>query len=447
MGEFPRGRGDAAGKRATNGRRRLLTTAAGIGTASLAGCLGDRDLGDIVVGSTDGSEEPVTIGVLAPDPDGDFIGRSMAQAASVAVDELRNRGGIDGHDVELVVGDTAANPLEARREYHRLILEEGADVTVGVFDSPSLEYLMDDIAEQETLHLTTGAATARASELVREEYDRYKYHFRVGPTNEYDLGLSVVDFVNEMGPEIGWDTIAVLVEDYPWADGPWQVYHEQFPWTSVDVVLEERYPPAIDDFEGLYDRVAEAGADAALVGTAHTGTEALLDWSYPNRPDPDPEPYGFAFGGTHVPMQLPTYWERTGGACRYGFSNVSATATSDVGALTQQFVSDYEDAFGSTPIYTGYHTYEAILMYAEAVEQEGSLDADDLVPALETMSFDGATGTIEFYDRDHDYPHDLEYRKSETLFFQWQERDGEGVQEVIWPEKHATSDYVHPHWV
>ncbi|THE63917.1 ABC transporter substrate-binding protein [Salinadaptatus halalkaliphilus] len=427
-------------------RRRLLTASAGVGAVSLAGCLESTDVEEAVLGTADDGDDAVTIGVLAPNPESDFIGRSMARGAAVAVEQLNDAGGILGREVELVVGNTAANPLEARREYHRLVLEEGADVTVGVFDSPALVTLMDEIAEQETIHLTTGAATTVASQFVTENYDRYKYHFRVGPTNEIDLGRGIVDFVDGIAADVGWETVAVLAEDYDWADGPWSVLQNDLQETGVDVALEQRYPPATDDFVDRYDEATAAEADVALIATAHTGTEALLDWAYPNRPEPDPRPYPFEFGGIHVPMQLPTYYEQTDGACRYGFCQISATAQSDVGDLTQSFVGEYESTYGETPVYTGYTTYEAVRLFADRAAAVGELETDDLVTALEDASFDGATGTIEFYDRDHEFAHDLVYNEDEALFFQWQERDGEGVQEIVWPEEYATAEYVSPPW-
>lgn len=428
-------------------RRRFLTTASGVASLSVAGCL--ETAGTITGGS--GDEDPITIGALAPDPDSDFIGRSMVRGAQVAVDELNDNGGIDGRDVELVVGDTNGSPLEARRQYQRLVLDEGADVTVGVFASEALMNIVDDIAEQETIHLTSGAATAAVSRLVKERYDDYKYHFRVGPNNDHDLGRMQVDFVDDMAADMGWDSVAVLAEDYEWTEGPWEVYQNQLAETGVDIVMERRYPPATDDFSEIYNEVAEAEADAAFITTAHTGTAALLDWSYPNRPELPPQPQPFAFGGIHVPMQLPSYYEMVGGACRFGVGQSSATAQSTRTEKTQPFIKAYQETYGGDkPVYTGYHTYDGVALFADAVEKTGTLDSDELVSTIEEASFTGSSGTVEFYDRNHEFPHDLKYDPDDpdATYFQWQENeDGQGVQEIIWPESQATSEYMTPSWL
>ncbi|WP_222916938.1 ABC transporter substrate-binding protein [Natrinema sp. SYSU A 869] len=434
--------GETTGPRTVD-RRRLLKTTGGVaaGTA-FAGCL---ETAGSVVGSSDGAD-PVKIGLLAPDPDSDMIGRSMYRSAELAVKELNENNRLDGRQVELVLGDTNSSPQEARRQYQRLILDENVDVTTGVFASEALLGIIDDIAEQQTIHLTTGAATTKVSQMVREQYEDYKYHFRVGPNNDVDLGRMQIDFLKDMAGEVGWDSIALLAEDYEWTEKPWEVYQSRIEETGVDVALEERYPPAIDSFESRYDEVEAADADAIFITTAHTGTSALLDWGVPERE--------FDFGGIHVPMQLPAYYDLVGGKCQYGIGQTSATATSEITDKTQDFVNAYKGMHGgSNPVYTGYHTYDAIKLFAHTIEQEGTFDHEQLVPALEDVSFTGSAGTAEFYDQGTDVEgtpvdHDLVYRKEETIYFQWQETDdGEGRQEVIWPPEEATADYVTPSWL
>ncbi|WP_165383941.1 ABC transporter substrate-binding protein [Natrinema altunense] len=425
-------------------RRRFLQTTGGVaaGTAG-AGCL---ETAGSIVGESDGAN-PVRIGLLAPDPDSDMIGRSMYRAARLAVRQLNDDGGIDGREVELVLGDTNSSPLEARRQYQRLILEEDVDVTTGVFASEALLGIIDDIAEQETIHLTSGAATTEVSRLVHERYDEYKYHFRAGPNSDIDYGRMQIDFLTDMAGELGWDSIALLAEDYEWTKKPWGVYQNRIGETGVDVALQERYPPSIDSFESRYDEVEAVEADAVFITTAHTGTSALMDWGVPERE--------FDFGGIHVPMQLPAYYDLVGGECQYAIGQSSATANSTITDATQPFVKAYRNMFeGSNPVYTGYHTYDAITLFASAVEDEGTFDHEELVPALENVSFTGTAGTVEFYDREAEVAgtpvaHDLVYNKAETVYFQWQEDDdGEGRQEVIWPPEQATgSGYVTPPWL
>ncbi|NUB89607.1 ABC transporter substrate-binding protein [Haloterrigena sp. SYSU A558-1] len=430
--------GTAGSRRISSNRRRFLKATAGVGAGvSLTGCLGQYQ---VLGGNSD--EETVKIGVLAPNPNSNRMGRSMVQAAELAVTHLNEEGGILGREVELVVGNTKESPLEARRQYQRLILEEGVDATTGVFSSEALLSIIDDVAEQETLHLTSAAATSEVSRMVRDDYERYKYHFRIGPNNDIDLGRIQMDFLTEMYEDLGWNSIALLAEDYDWTEKPWEVYQDRLADTDIDVVYEERYPAASNDFTEQYNQAEEADADAVFITTAHTGTPALMDWKLPAK-------RSFGFGGVHVPMQLPAYYDLVGGQCRYAVTQTSSTAKTSITENTQEFVTAYQDEYGGqNPIYTGYHTYDGVRAIAYAAEESNSLDSDDMVGALENASHPGYAATVEFYDNDSETPHDLVYNYGETVYFQWQENeDGEGVQEAIWPPDKKTGDYVTPPWL
>ncbi|WP_254531634.1 ABC transporter substrate-binding protein [Natrinema gelatinilyticum] len=425
-------------RRGLDRRRMLKTTAGGTVSLSFAGCL--ETAGSIVTGA---EADPVTVGVLAPNPDSNATGRSIVEGARIARNQLEDNGGIDGKDVELVVGDTNSSPLEARRQYQRLVLEDGADVTIGVATSEALIALMDDIAEQQVPHLTAGAATTAASRLVNEQYEKYKYHFRVGPINDVNLGETQVDFLADMGSQIGWESVAILVEDYEWTKNLWDIYQNQLGGAAVDVAMSQRYPPATDSFSTIYDEVERSGADAAIISAAHTGTDAVLDWGPAGRK--------FAFGGIHVPMQLSSYYGMVNGACRYAIGVAFATPESKITDKTQPFLETYQRRNdGTAPVYTGYISFDAVKLFAKAVEAAGTLDSDELVNELEGISATGTTGTIEFHDPDHEHAHDVIYGKENIhpLYYQWREADdGTGVQKTIWPDIYETTDYVDPAWL
>lgn len=432
---------------ARTGRRNYLK-AVGAGTTtvavSLTGCLdlggGSGSSGN--GGGSGGIGDSITIGALAPNPENDPIGGSIVNAAELAVQELNDDGGIAGAEVELVTGNTEADPSTGQQEYRELVLNEGADVTTGIFTSEVLLNVMDDIAQQGTVHLTTGAATTEVSRMIAEEYDQYKYHFRVGPLNDFDLGRNMIDFGAANFENMGWGSTYALVEDYAWTEPISELFDERLGDVGVEVAGNQRYASGTTDFAPLYDAVESEGADGLLTAMAHTGTEAIVQWAQQQRP--------FGFAGIHVPMQLPSYYEAVNGACLYGVTQTSATPQSEITEKTQPFVQAYNERFDGYPVYTGYITYDAIKLYAQVVEETGTTDADELVSALEQASFTATTGTIEFYGRDQEFPHDPIYGEEAVypVFLQWQEDgSGNGVQEVVWPEQYKTADYQSPEWI
>ncbi|GAA0450198.1 ABC transporter substrate-binding protein [Halococcus dombrowskii] len=387
-------------------------------------------------------EGPVTIGALAPNPENDPIGGSIVNGARLAVQQLNDDGGIGGAEVKLEVGNTESDPSTGQQRYRELVLNKNADVTTGIFTSEVLLNIVEDMAQQRKLHITAGAATTEISRMIAEEYDKYKYHFRAGPLNDFDLGRNLLDFGEANFETMGWGSTFSMIEDYAWTEPISELFEKRLGGIGVDVAGSERYASGTTNFGPLYDDVASSDADGVFTAMAHTGTEAIVQWAKQQRP--------FGFAGIHVPMQLPSYYESVNGACLYGVTQTSATPQSKVTEKTQPFVKAYNDEFDGYPVYTGYHAYDAVKLYAAMVEQTGTKDADELVSAMEQSSFTGTTGTLKFYGKDKKYPHDPIYGENAMypVFLQWQEgQNGGGVQEVIWPKQYETANYQQPAWI
>ena len=423
-----------AGDFGTSVDRRRFLQATGVGVAGTT-------LGYLGSGLASAQQGSLKIGVLAPEPANNPIGASMANAAKLAASQVNDEGGAGSRQLEVVVKDTKEDPSTGRRAYQELTVGENVDVTTGVFTSEVLMNILNDIAQQQTLHLTTGAATPQASLRVNQQYDRYKYHFRPGPLNAHDLGVNLVDFAKAKFGDFGWESVAVLVEDFQWTVPVSAVLNEQLSGIGTEITMNRRYAAGTENFTPIYDQVQNGGADAAFVAMAHTGTAALVQWAKQQRP--------FEFGGIHVPMQLPSYYDAVDGAARFGITQNSATPTSEITDQTVPFANAYQKRFDSLPVYTGYITFDAVKQYATAVEEAGSANADDLIPVLEGISYTGTVGTIEYYPKDNEFAHDVVYDPDKVfpVFQQWQERNGEGVQEVIFPDDLATAEHRAPPWI
>lgn len=434
------------GNRSKLNRRRFIQ-AAGVGAAAtgFAGCLGGGP-GE----SSEGIPSEVTLGVLAPAPENNPIGAAIANSAELAAEKLNNSSDLlgDADSVSVSIKNTQESPSTGRQRYRELTLDEGANMTTGVFTSEVLLQLMDPISQQQTVHMTSGAASPKASNQVNEEYDKYKYHFRAGPINGYHLGQNMVDFLEAKGNDLGWESVALLVENYEWTNPVQQAIDDHIGDLDVDVVMEERYASGTSNFGPIYDSVEESGADAAFIAMAHTGTPAVVQWARDQRP--------FEFGGIHVLTQLPAYYSQTGGACRFTVSQNTATPQSELTDKTLQYAQDYNSAYGGFPVYTGYITHDAIMQWATVATERGTVNADEVVSGLEESSYTGTAGSLDYYGKDHEYAHDIKYNfrtdsPPETgvnpVFQQWQESDGSGTQEVLHPEYVSSADYQAPPWV
>jgi branched-chain amino acid transport system substrate-binding protein len=184
-------------------RRFLQATRTGAAAVTVAGCVesgdgdgggdGSGDGGGTDTGGSDGdggdggnggdgggSDLPDTITVGALGAADSPMGASIFNAVEIAANEINENGGIDGSDVEIVTKDTMDDPSTTREVYQELTTGENVNATVGIFGSENLLSIMGNIAQAQTVHLTTGAATPEAPRQVEENYEQHKYWFRVG---------------------------------------------------------------------------------------------------------------------------------------------------------------------------------------------------------------------------------------------------------------------------
>jgi branched-chain amino acid transport system substrate-binding protein len=148
--------------------------------------------------------------------------------------------------------------------------------------------------------------------------------------------------------------------------------------------------------------------------------------------------------------------------------------------VTFPFIEEYVDEYAAdsfnvdspdgSPMYMGFGTYDAVLLLQQVLNEVGTTDPadnlDDYVDAMLSAEFEGALGTIEFYEQDAEFPHDLVAERNSndriTNFpvTQWQPNDGDtspahveygeqrpGKVECVFPEQYRTSDHVMPAWM
>lgn len=414
-------------------RRQFVGLAGAGATVSLAGCIGGLGDGD------DG--DGIEIGLLAYDPGSAPQGTAQQQAAELAVSDLNDDGGVLDQEVELHVADTQGSSSTASDRYLEFVVEENVDLTAGVFRTEVMTGLMSDIADHETIHMSGGHTSPVIAEMLADDYEQYKYQFRPYGNATHWIE-SIADLAGHMNDEGNWDRIALLNEEFEWTQSFTNNLPDLLEDAGLEVVYNERYPADTENFSPLFDSIESEDADAVVMGQAHTAGPAMIQWRDEERE--------FAMCGQISQIIDPGSYESFDGANEFAISNAPAVHTADLTDQTADFADRYHDEFGVYPNDAfSYATYDGLMMWAEVVEEEGTTDSEEIVPALADASYEGTRGVIEFNDEDHEFPHDARFGEGylRRINFQWQEEDdGEGLQQVIHPEDLATSDYQEPAW-
>jgi branched-chain amino acid transport system substrate-binding protein len=142
--------------------------------------------------------------------------------------------------------------------------------------------------------------------------------------------------------------------------------------------------------------------------------------------------------GINVEAQKDGFWEATQGMGNYVMTMNTYCRDVEYNVLTKPFVDSYIKRFGEVPTYTA-DTYSIIVNnLAPAIEQADTLDADKLIPIMETREYLAPAGTTAYLkDAEGRHLHDLRWGPGYLtgLGVQWQD----GKLKGVWPNKWKAS--------
>ncbi|ALJ21862.1 ABC transporter substrate-binding protein [Microbacterium sp. No. 7] len=247
--------------------RRLSVTAAVIAGVVVAGsgCAAGDDGGDDGGGSG-GSAGSVTIGFIAPLKGSNAAtAEAMVNAATIAVDEANENGGVDGRTVELKVYDDELSADIAARVATRAITVDNVSVLVGGLSSAE-GLAIREVAERSEVPYLAAASSAMG---ITQDAE---FTFRVAAT-AVDQANSVVDIANALGAK----KAAILYDNG--AVGP--ALAEMFTARAAETGLALSGPGveftlAGTDISGPVQTVAAQSPDIVLVGGSTGADHGLL---------------------------------------------------------------------------------------------------------------------------------------------------------------------------
>jgi branched-chain amino acid transport system substrate-binding protein len=403
---------------------------------------GGSDGGD--GGSTNGGDisGPIHIGALAPMPGNFAGGTGQQQAAELAVKQVNDNGGILGADVELTVKDSALDPSTARSAYRELMLEEEVDATIGLFGSEPGLAVFDEMSEFGKIHVAGGVSVTEINDRINENYEQNRTWFRA-MNNSYHFGYNLGQHAQAQFEDWGFERIGLAVENITGFQEIYKTMVDNLP-DFVDVAFTEQFSPDTNDFSPIINQAEDEDVDLLYSFLSQGGIGLNIQWAnqQPN----------FALGGADVFSAIPTHWEDTDGASEYVWSYVPGSGPGfEINGTTEEFIQAHRDEYGGPPPHSqAYTMYDAAQSYFNGLRETGSLNEDDLVPAIEDdIDFEGVTGQISYYDQGEEYVHDPIYGEDgvQSPVMQWQEVDGEPAQVGLWPDRVDSGEFVMPPWV
>lgn len=325
----------------------------------------------------------------------------------------------------------------------KLILEKNADFIVGgpVRSEAALAAMDLESKYKKVSILTTGALTPKYHQRVAEEYDKFKYCFRVSGEVGWMVTGEFVPCLMGIKDKYGLNKLFIMVQDVAHARGGGDLVGKLAAEKGWEIVGKEIYPTGTTDYSVGLLKAKKENAQVILIWMDMPESSILLKQWY------DMKVPALPFGTIIAAAEQPGFWKATEGKGEYCMASVvnAGNVPSQATPWTMKFVDAYKKKYGLEP--EGYGTsssYMAVYVLKDAIERAGSLDSDAVVAALEKTDLMGVYGRIKFNPKNHQViPSTNPKEGAVGTIFQWQA----GKRIVVFPPKIAMGEVKLPPWM
>jgi branched-chain amino acid transport system substrate-binding protein len=380
-----------------------------------------------------------------------LYGWDAERGVTLAVEEINAAGGVkvDGEMRPFTVDVIDTRDLEpgvpvseALLAVEKLILDKKADFLIGgpVRSEAALAAMPLLSRYKKVSIVTTGVLTPKYHAMVAENYDKYKYCFRIHGEAKNLVGEIFANFA-ALKAKYGFNNLFIIAQDVSHARGAANIMEKIATKKGWNVTGKEIYPTGATDFSmGLLKAKA---SDTQIINIWMDMPESailLKQWYEMKIP-------ALPFGSTLAAAEQPGFWKATDGKGEYTLCNVvnAGNAPSEATDWTMKFYNAYANRWGVEPEGLGTSSsYMAVYVLKDAIERANSLDPDKVVAALEKTDMMGVYGRIRFDPKSHQVIPSTDPKEGAVgTILQWQ--DGKRI--VVYPESIATGEIELPPWM
>ncbi len=321
-------------------------------------------------------EETLKIGILVPlSGEVKTFGESTRNGAMLAFEAAI----ADGLDIEIVVADSKCDAQEGANAANKLIFEDGVSMILGPVCSGAA-IPVSEIAQANDVLMLTATAT-NPSVTINEDGSNKDMIFRACFLDPFQGTVVAKLAIDDLGAQ----TCAILYDmgdDY--VKGLAEYIQSSFTDLGGEVLVYEAYTSTDTDFSAILGKVAAADPDVIFIPDYYDKVNLIAAQLVEK--------------GIEKPLIGCDGWDsaelNTELISEGYFSNHYSPA--DERAIVQDFIANYEAAYGTQPDALATLGYDAANMLIQAIKEADSTDATAIRDALAAEEFEGVSGNITF---------------------------------------------------
>jgi branched-chain amino acid transport system substrate-binding protein len=406
----------------------------------------------VLMGLSSGSalaEKPIVIG--CPLSTAFLYGWDAERGVTLAIEEINAQGGVNvagkKRPFKIEVIDTrdlepGVPVSEALLAVEKLILDKKADFLIGgpVRSEAALAAMPLLSKYKKVSILTTGVLTPKYHAMVAENYDKFKYCFRIHGEAKNLVGEIFANF-GDLKAKYGFNNLFIIAQDVSHARGAAEIIKKVATDKGWNVTGLEIYPTGATDFSMGLLKVKDSQTQIINIWMDMPESAILLKQWYEMKIPALP------FGSTLAAAEQPGFWKATDGKGEYTLCNVvnAGNAPSNATPWTMKFYDAYTKRWGIEPEGLGTSSsYMAVYALKEAIERAGSLKSDKVVTELEKTDIMGVYGRLRFDPKSHQVIPSTDPKEGAVgSILQWQK----GKRVVVYPKSIAMGEIELPPWM
>lgn len=328
-------------------------------------------------------EEPIRIGmpVALTGPSGE-VGAQMRRGAEFWAKWQNAKGGLLGREIKLFVQDSGGDPAACVRKAQEVVERDGCRLLFGMTLSSEALAVVPKLAGWNAIFMSSDNGDGR---LTGESF--VPNFFRANTSGP--MGTRAVSLFLRQAQ---YKKFYALGMDYAWGHNSIGVFKDEVKKAGREFVGEVYSPIGTKDFSTYITKIRQSGADACFLVLQGDDNAAFLSQAKQYRL------------GDRV--QLLTEIVDLNSIHAVGEASVGLIGSSRYsftfpGQANADFVAAWQKEYSALPDVFEGETWQAGLMLGAGIAKAGSIDADKLRPALETVAIDSIKGHVAMRACDH----------------------------------------------
>lgn len=339
-----------------------------------------------LAGEAKADEAPIKLGIVAPmsGPNARYGAFSM-HGAELAVKEINDAGGVNGHKIELYNADSQGTPVEGVSATRRLIDQDEVDFVIGDVSS-SVTLAMQPVAEDAGV-LLLNAASSNPKITYGAGVGGFKWTYRNYPTDE-NRAYVVAKYAAE---ERGFTKFAVLSVDSDYGRSAIEFTKKYLPEFKGEILSEDYYKEGEVDFRSVLAKIRDGGAQAIIMyGLADTTPIIARQMVELGLAGKVTLVGNGEFNTEKTIASAPTALEGAVEAAAW----LPAWDSPESKAFVEKFTTTYNEA----PNNHAYVHWDTVNLLAAAVREAGSVEREAVRDALSKITYKSPVGEVTFDD-------------------------------------------------